>query len=115
MLFRSWNAPRVLMPKNKVKLVLNLCLIAQAAIPRGGEIIVTILGDDGASLRVEAKGPNAKLAHHVPALVAATPENGTVDAHGIQPFYTGLVARESGMGVNINVSADQVTIVAQAA
>ncbi len=111
----TWNAPRVLMPKNKVKLVLNLCLIAQAAIPRGGEIIVTILGDDGASLRVEAKGPNAKLAHHVPALVAATPENGTVDAHGIQPFYTGLVARESGMGVNINVSADQVTIVAQAA
>ena len=33
----DWNCPRVLMGKNKVKLVLNLCLIAQAAIPRGGE------------------------------------------------------------------------------
>src|SRR6202048_421389 len=41
----SWNVARVLMPKNKVKLVLNLCLIAAAAIPRGGEIEVTIVGE----------------------------------------------------------------------
>src|SRR6187200_145442 len=31
----EWHAIRVLMPKNKVKLALNLCLIAAAAIPRG--------------------------------------------------------------------------------
>ena len=107
-----WSAPRVLMPKNKVKLALNLCLIAQAAIPRGGEIHVSITGEDGASMQVEAKGPNAKLAHHVPALVAGTPDNGSVDAHGIQPFYTGLVARECGMGVQIDVQPDLVTIAA---
>ncbi len=41
----QWTAPRVLMPKNKVKLVLNLCLIAAAAIPRGGVISVTISGE----------------------------------------------------------------------
>ena len=110
-----WNAPRVLMPKNKVKLVLNLCLIAQAAIPRGGEIHVTITGDDGASMRVNAQGLNAKLAHHVPALLAGTPENGHVDAHGIQPFYTGLVARESGMTVGIETAPDNVTIAARTA
>jgi histidine phosphotransferase ChpT len=110
-----WNAPRVLMPKNKVKLVLNLCLIAQAAIPRGGEINVTITGDDGASMRVVAQGTNAKLAHHVPALLAGTPENDSVDAHGIQPFYTGLVARESGMSVSVETAPDNVTIAARAA
>ncbi len=110
-----WNVPRVLMPKNKVKLVLNLCLIAQAAVPRGGEIHVTITGDDGATMQVDAKGANAKLAHHVPALVAGAPENGSVDAHGIQPFYTGLVARECGMAVNIDVKPDHVAIAAIAA
>ena len=110
-----WNVPRVLMPKNKVKLVLNLCLIAQAAVPRGGEIHVTITGDDGAAMQVDAKGANAKLAHHVPALVAGAPENGSVDAHGIQPFYTGLVARECGMAVNIDVKPDHVAIAAIAA
>ena len=30
----EWNAPRILLPKNKVKLVLNMCLIAAAAVPR---------------------------------------------------------------------------------
>ena len=32
----TWNVPRILMAKDKVKLILNLCLIAAAAIQRGG-------------------------------------------------------------------------------
>src|SRR5579862_9307292 len=44
----EWNAPRMLMPKNRVKLVLNLCLIAAATIPRGGTIKVRIDGSDEA-------------------------------------------------------------------
>ena len=38
----SWEAPRVLMPKNLVKLLLNLILLANAAIPRGGTIHVNV-------------------------------------------------------------------------
>ena len=37
-----WNGERALLPKNKVKLLLNLVLIALAAIPRGGRITVTL-------------------------------------------------------------------------
>ena len=40
-----WEAPRVFMPKNKVKLALNLCLIAAACIPRGGVMHVVIEGE----------------------------------------------------------------------
>jgi histidine phosphotransferase ChpT len=107
-----WNAPRLLMPKNKVKLVLNLCLIATATIPRGGTIDVSIQGDGGAGTQIilEAKGPNARLAHHVPALVAGQPENDNVDAHGIQAFYTGLIARAAGMDVTIEVQPEGVRI-----
>ena len=32
----TWSAPRVLMPKNRVKLLLNLVMLATNAIPRGG-------------------------------------------------------------------------------
>src|ERR1700736_5635085 len=32
----AWNLPRVLLPKNKVKLLLNMMVIAQQTIPRGG-------------------------------------------------------------------------------
>jgi histidine phosphotransferase ChpT len=110
----QWNAVRALTPKNKVKLILNLCLIAAAAIPRGGIITVTITGaDDTLDVQVIAKGTNAKLASHVPQLLAGQPENNAIDAHGIQAFYTGLVARAAGMNLNVNVVQDQVTIEAK--
>ncbi len=105
----EWNAPRILLPKNKVKLILNLCLIAAAAVPRGGVITVTI-ADEGATLSVEAKGVNARVAAHVPMLLAGTPEGGSVDAHGIQAYYTGLVAREVGLSVELASAPECVTL-----
>src|SRR6516165_6341994 len=106
-----WNADRVLMAKNKVKLILNLCLIAAAAIPRGGIISVTTHGSDNQlRVKVEARGTNAKLASHVPQLLAGTPDNQSVDAHGIQAFYTGLVARAANMMLNVAAVSELVTI-----
>ncbi len=105
----EWNAPRILLPKNKVKLVLNMCLIAAAAVPRGGVITVTI-ADDGASLSVESKGTNARVAAHVPLLLACTPEGGSVDAHGIQAYYTGLVAREVGFDVELTTAPECISL-----
>ena len=37
-----WSGPRAIIPKNQVKLLLNLFLVAYGAIPRGGEIDVTL-------------------------------------------------------------------------
>lgn len=105
----DWNAPRILLAKNKVKLVLNMCLIAAAAVPRGGVITVTI-ADEGATLAVEAKGTNARVAAHVPLLLAGTPEGGSVDAHGIQAYYTGLVARDSGLEVELSSAPECVSL-----
>src|SRR6186997_774028 len=36
----AWNLPRVLLAKNRVKLLLNMLLIAGQAIPRGGQLTV---------------------------------------------------------------------------
>jgi histidine phosphotransferase ChpT len=106
-----WNAERVLMAKNKVKLLLNLCLIAASAIPRGGEIQVTISGaDDTTTFNVRSTGIYCRLAQTVPALVAGEPESGSVDAHGIQAFYTGLVARACGLNVRIQAQDGSVDI-----
>ena len=109
----EWNAPRVLAPKNQVKLILNLCLIAAAAIPRGGVITVraeAAAADGSLRISVTAKGLNARLAGHTPALLAGAPEHHSVDAHAIQPFYTGLIARASNMALHVTTEADSVTI-----
>ena len=107
----DWQAARVLLPKNKVKMTLNLCLIAAAAIPRGGVITVAIDGqDDSTTISVTAKGTNPRLAHGVSALLAGTPETETVDAHGIQAYYTFLVARACGMSLDVEANADGVSL-----
>jgi histidine phosphotransferase ChpT len=107
----TWESPRALLPKNKVKLLLNLVVLATNAIPRGGSIAVRVTGDaERAEFILTAKGPNARIPAHVEALLAGTPESGTVDAHAIQPFYTGLIAQAAGMPVTFSIEGDEVTI-----
>lgn len=107
----EWHVARALMPKNKVKLILNLCLIAAASIPRGGVITVATSGaEEPIRLAVSARGQNAKLANHVPHLLAGAPDENSVDAHGIQAFYTGLVAKAANMSLNIAMTNDLVAI-----
>jgi histidine phosphotransferase ChpT len=112
----NWSVPRVLMAKNQVKLLLNLCLLADAAIPRGGVISVSSSGaDDSAAFHIEARGVNARVAAAVPALLAGEPEDGAIDARSVQAYYAGLVARECGLDVAISAASDVVTIEARPA
>ena len=112
----TWTATRQLLAKNKVKLLLNMCVIAGATIPRGGVITVEISGEgDGVTLSVTSRGTNARLAAGVRDLLAGTPESGKVDAHSIQPYFTGLVARECGMEVDVVVNTDEIALTARTA
>ena len=57
-----------------------------------------------------AKGLNARIPPQAEALLAGAPEDGGVDAHGIQVFYAGMVARAAGMRVGLSIDGDTVTI-----
>lgn len=110
----TWTGPRLLLPKNKVKLLLNLLTIAVSTVPRGGRIDVFIEGaDPDISFRIVTSGQMVRVPNHVADLIAGNPENGHVDAHVIQPFYTGLVARASNMAVTLQAETDSVVIEAK--
>src|SRR5579872_2532359 len=67
-----WNLPRVLLPKNRVKLLLNMLIIAQQTIPRGGTLTVDPIGEGEAmSFRVTATGLNARLPQNIADLLAS--------------------------------------------
>jgi histidine phosphotransferase ChpT len=107
----TWNLPRALLPKNRVKLLLNMLVIAIAAIPRGGALTVDPIGaGETGGFRITATGLNARIPQAVPGLLEGNSENGTVDAHAIQPFYTGMLARACGLGVALSVEGDAVTV-----
>jgi histidine phosphotransferase ChpT len=107
----AWSAPRLLFPKNRVKLLLNLIMIAMTAIPRGGSLVANVSGDaDKCDYTIRAKGLNARIPAHAEELLAGKSESGTVDAHGIQVYYAGEVARAAGMSIAFSIDGDEVTI-----
>ena len=109
----TWNLPRVLLPKNRVKLLLNLLLLAGGTIPRGGSLVVEPLGEgDTMGFKITSTGLNARIAQAVPTLVAGEAEN-PIDAHAIQPFYTGLLARTCGMTVTLAPEGESIVLTAR--
>jgi len=107
----TWNLPHALLPKNRVKLLLNMLIIAGQTIPRGGTLTVDPLGEgETMGFRISASGLNARIPHAVPALLEGISENGSIDAHAVQPFYAGLLARACGLKVNLTTEGDAIIV-----
>ena len=105
--------PKTLVPKNRVKLLLNLMLIAAGFIPRGGSMKVDPIGSGetmGFSIRVEAE--KVRVHPTTESLLAGTPSE-AVSAQTVQPFYAGVLAREQGMKVVLASDAAGATLTAQ--
>jgi len=107
----AWQLARALLPKNRVKLLLNMLIIAGQTIPRGGTLTVDPVGEGEAmAFRVTAAGLNARIPQAVPGLLEGISESGSVDAHAIQPFYTGLLARACGLKVELEPEGDAIVV-----
>ena len=106
-----WNLPRELQPKNRVKLLLNMLLIGIGAIPRGGTLTVDAI-EAGAGFRITAIGLNARLTEATATLLAGNPTQ-AVDAHAIQPVYTGILARDCGLAVSAAAEGEGVVVTAR--
>jgi histidine phosphotransferase ChpT len=111
----AWNLPRVLLPKNRVKLLLNLLILAGQTIPRGGTLTVAPLGEgETMAFEITAAGLNARIPQAVPALLAGDPAV-SVDAHSIQPFFAGLLARTCGLTASLAQDGEAIMIAARPA
>jgi histidine phosphotransferase ChpT len=109
----SFEAPRILMAKNLVKLLLNLILLANAAIPRGGSIVVKVEGDKELPRFVlRSTGPSARVPSAFERLVPGDIDGLTVDAQAVQGYYTGALARAARMAVAAALEGADVVITA---
>jgi len=109
----EWRAGRRMASRNAVKLLLNLCLIASSAVPRGGVVAVDISGEDDAmTISVEAKGPNARLSHNAADILTNAFPKEAIDGHSIQLYFTTLLARECQATLNVTTSPENVTLTA---
>jgi histidine phosphotransferase ChpT len=112
----TWNLTRVLLGKNRIKLLLNLLILAGQTIPRGGTLMVDPIGEgDSMGFKVTSSGLNSRIPQAVPGLLSGEPSGHAVDAHAIQPFYAGMLARACGLEVALAAVADGVVITANPA
>ncbi|MCX5480988.1 histidine phosphotransferase family protein [Kaistia geumhonensis] len=110
----SWSAPQALMAKNRVKLLLNLVLLAVAAVPRGGHIKVTVSGAPSSpDFTFLCTGPNARIPAAFEKLVPGNLVDVHLDAHAVQPYYTGLLARACRMDVAAVLEGSDIVITAK--
>ena len=112
----QWTAARQLASRNSVKLLLNLCLIANGSIPRGGVITVDLSnGERRMAMRVEARGLNARLSHSAADILANPIPSEAIDGHSIQLYFTTLLARECQATLDVTTAQDAVTLTASPA
>lgn len=106
----TWNVPRVLLPKNRVKLLLNMLIVAQQTIPRGGALAVDMTGEgETAAFRIHASGLNARIPQNIVDLLNGAHPN-AIDAHVVQPHYTRLLAQACGLAVTLAMDGEAVIV-----
>ncbi|WP_208431360.1 histidine phosphotransferase ChpT [Bartonella doshiae] len=107
----KWQAPAFILPKNEVKLLLNLLLVANATVSRGGEIIVMISQEEGRrSFQFEICGKTLRIPPHFIALYNGEIQEEPIDAHVIQFYYTMLLAEMEDMKININEADNRIIL-----
>ncbi len=104
----EWHLPRLLLPKNQVKLILNLLLLVNQCVPRGGTISISMEGDAQApDFFFKAEGTNVRIPQVVSEILSGQ-EPERVDAHTVQPIYAVLLAQEAGLNLELKKEGDVV-------
>jgi histidine phosphotransferase ChpT len=95
-----WRGMQGAMSKDKVKLLLNLIAAAPTAIPRGGDIEVSIAGTlEMPSFTVRCRGVGARPPQYLGDFVNGPAPQ--IDAMSIQAYYTLRLAASSRMRLTV--------------
>ena len=110
----TWNGAAAFLPKAAVKLMLNLVLVANGSIPRGGTINLSFKTDGGPlEIEVKAAGPMIRVPELFQLLHNNQRPENPIDAHGVQHYYTFLLARDARLKIGVTVNSERVVYTAR--
>jgi len=110
----AWTGPAGYMPKDRVKLLLNLIASAITALPRGGDIEVSIGEDlEQPTFAIRCRGKGARAPQYLTEFVSGTTADTSYDAMTIQAYYTCRLAHSSGMLLEILKDGDDILLVSR--
>ncbi len=104
----EWKSEHDFMPKGYAKLILNLVVVAVAAIPRGGVIQFNVSGDvEKPEIQITAKGDGARLPERVPDILNGSSKD-PIDALVIQPYYTYRLLKNGDLSIKLEFNENEV-------
>jgi histidine phosphotransferase ChpT len=110
----TWTGMRAYQPKAVVKLILNLLIIANGSVPRGGTLDIEIPSEaNGNSITVKAAGPMIRVSEKFISLYNNQLLDEPVDAHAVQYYYTLLLAKEAKLALTVNVNSERIIMTAK--
>ncbi len=110
----TWTGLRAYLPKAVVKLILNMVIIANGSVPRGGTLDVEIPSDaNGNTITIKAAGPMIRVSDKFICLHNNQTLEEPIDAHAVQYYYTLLLAKEAKLALTVNVNAERIIMLAK--
>ncbi len=104
----SWDGQRAYVPKNVAKLVLNLLVIANASVPRGKTVEVRVEElEPRLRVTITASGKPLRVPATFRTLLADETLPEPIDAHGVQQYYTLVLARECGATIRLETEDER--------
>jgi len=111
----TWKGPSGHMVKDKVKLLLNLVASAITALPRGGEIELTMSEPlEAPSFLIRCRGTGARPPQYLAEFISGE-QLPQLDALTIQAYYTWRLATSAGMHLEIARDGADVVLTAKPA
>ena len=106
----NWTVPATQMTKDRVKLLLNLILSGLSALPRGGELTISITGDEANSaFDVHCRGVGARPPQHLEEFISGEFRD-SLDALNIQPYYTTRLAGKAHMRLSVIIDGSDIIL-----
>ncbi|MDE2444637.1 MAG: histidine phosphotransferase [Alphaproteobacteria bacterium] len=104
----EWQVPRENRPKQEVKLLLNMLLLAIEGLPRGGVITAAT---EGAGFSVRAQGDRAKLKEAMVSVLEGSTDLSNLDARLIQPYYARILGEALDLKLVMAVDGENAILV----
>lgn len=105
----NWQVEAEGLSKPAARVLLNLVMLSMQAIPLGGTVTVKAQETDTeTTVSLLCEGRKARLTEAIERTLAGRAPDDAFDGRTIQPFYTGMIARETGGTVGAKLVGEDV-------
>jgi histidine phosphotransferase ChpT len=104
----DWRVDGADYSKAQARALVNLAYLTMAALPSGGEAMISTRRDDGLRIEGVAEGPRARLKPEAVAGLAGRPLSEGLPGQWIQPYWLWLTAHDAGGALDVEAGDGRV-------